>query len=98
VLGQMPRDLDVLVAPRGKFVMMDRGQLQIGIGGNGQIRDINSLMHNNFTMFFENFEGVADMNSCPAHILSIDGLCYNGQQIADVAIDCEGNDYAGIGS
>jgi hypothetical protein len=95
----MPRTLDLLVAPRGKFIMMDRGQLSIGIGGaNGQIRDISSLMDNSFTMFFENFEGVADMNSCPANLLQIPNLCYNGAQIADVQIDCEGQDYAGVGS
>jgi hypothetical protein len=98
LLGQMPRDLDVLVAPRGKFVMMDRGELSIGVTGNGRIRDITSLMNNTFTMFFENFEGVADMDSCPAHILSINNLCYNGQQIAPILIDCEGNDYAAQGS
>jgi hypothetical protein len=55
-------------------------------------------MNNTFTMFFENFEGVADMDSCPAHILSINNLCYNGQQIAPILIDCEGNDYAAQGS
>jgi hypothetical protein len=94
-LGEFPRNIEMLVAPRGKFGLMDRGQLSIGVTGNGIYRDNTSNSKNNFTYFFENFEGVVDTNSCPAHILNLDNVCWNGQQIDDVYIDCEGDRAAG---
>jgi hypothetical protein len=97
VLNQFPRNLEMLVAPRGKFALMDRGNLNIGVGGN-IMRDNTSLSRNEFTFFFENFEGLIDTNTCPAHIIQINDLCYNGVQVDDVAVGCEGLDIVGIGS
>ena len=91
VLGNFPRNVEMLVAPRGKFGLIDRGQLSIGVTGNGIYRDNMSNSKNNFTYFFENFEGVVDTNSCPAHILELNNVCWTGVQIADVGIDCEGD-------
>jgi hypothetical protein len=96
-LGWFPRNLEVLVAPRGKFALMDRGELNIGVTGN-IMRDNTSLSKNEFTFFFENFEGVVNTTSCPAHILHFDNLCYNGVQIQDVVINCEGGDQVGAAS
>ena len=37
-------------------------------------------------------------NTCPAHLIEINNLCYTGHQIDDVYINCEGEDQAGIAS
>lgn len=98
LLNFAPRNVEILVAPPGKFALMDRGELSIGVTGNNIYRDNTSNSRNEFTMFFESFEGVIDTNTCPAHIISIDNLCYNGQQIADLVINCEGGDEVGAAS
>ena len=97
-LNQLPRNLEILIAPPGKFALMDRGELRIGVTGNNIYRDKTDLMANQFTMFWENFEGIVNTNTCPAHIVELDNLCYNGVQAADVAVGCEGVDYPGVGS
>jgi hypothetical protein len=97
-LNPLVRGEDILLAPRGKFAVLDRGELSIGVAGSNLYRDNASNARNEFTFFFENFEGLVNTDSCPAYLLHLDDLCYNGQQIADVAMDCEGQDYAGIGS
>lgn len=96
-LGWFPANLEMLVAPRGKFALMDRGDLNIGVAGN-VMRDNTSLAKNEFTFFFENFEGVINTTSCPAHVLQIDNLCFNGVQIADIIINCQGGDQRGAAS
>ena len=94
VLGLPPQAIDILIAPRGKFAVMDRGELSIGVTSNGLYRDNTSNNRNEFTMFFENFEGIINTNSLPAHRLRLPA-CWSGVQVADVLVDCEGNDYAG---
>jgi hypothetical protein len=88
--NNLPSTIDMLIAPRGKFAVMDRGQLNIGVTGNNIYRDNASNASNQFTMFWENFEGVVNTDSCPAYLLEFPSLCYNGVQIADVEIDCDG--------
>lgn len=89
-MNALPDELNMVVAPRGKFAVMDRGELSIGVTGNNIYRDNASNSKNQFTFFFENFEALVDTNSCPAYLLTIEDLCHNGSQIADVAIDCDG--------
>lgn len=96
-LNRLPSSADFLIAPAGKFGVMDRGGIELGVTGRGVVRDNTSNSKNEFTMWFENFEGAIDVNNLPAHRLRIPA-CWNGQQIADVALNCEGGDYAGIGS
>ena len=88
--NSLPTTIDILLAPRGKFAVMDRGQLNIGVTGNNIYRDNASNASNQFTMFWENFEGVVNTDSCPAYLLELPNLCYSGVQIADIAIDCDG--------
>jgi hypothetical protein len=95
LLGAFPRNLEVLVAPQGKFGAFDRGRLSIGVTGNNLYRDTTNLRRNEITFFVESYEGVVDTTSCPAHLLQFNNLCYNGQQIADVIINCEGGDEVG---
>jgi hypothetical protein len=98
LMNQPPRNVEIIVAPPGKFTMMDRGELTVGVSGNNIYRLEDDLMRNQFTFFFENFEGVVNTNTCPAHLIQIDNLCYNGQQIDDVYINCEGEDQGTIAS
>jgi hypothetical protein len=89
-LNQLPNSVEMIIAPRGKFAVMDRGELSIGVTGNNIYRDNASNASNQFTMFFENFEAIVDTNSCPAYTLTVDNLCHNGVQIADKELDCLG--------
>jgi hypothetical protein len=95
-LGQFTRNLEILIAPRGKFAVIDRGELNFGV--NNVMRDNTSLSKNEYTLFYENWEGIVNTTSCPAHILEFDNLCFNGQQIADVVGNCEGYDEVGAAS
>jgi len=90
VLNLLPDSIEMVVAPRGKFAVMDRGQLSIGVTGNNLYRDNTSNSKNQFTFFFENFEALVDTNSCPAYLLTIEDLCHNGIQIADEVLNCSG--------
>ena len=90
VLNLLPSSVEMVIAPRGKFAVMDRGELSIGVTGNNLYRDNTSNSKNQFTFFFENFEGLVDTNSCPAYLLTIEDLCHNGIQIADEVITCDG--------
>lgn len=90
-LNLLPASVQVLIAPPGKFAMIDRGELAIGVTGNNLYRDNESNRRNQFTFFFENFEGVVNTTSCPAHVLNIPA-CWNGAQIDDIVINCQGGD------
>jgi hypothetical protein len=90
VLNLLPSSVEMVIAPRGKFAVMDRGELSIGVTGNNLYRDNSSNASNQFTFFFENFEGLVDTNSCPAYLLTIEDLCHNGIQIADEVLNCDG--------
>lgn len=96
-LTHFPSQVQILIHRRGKFAVMDKGELTVGLGGN-PIRIEDDLMRNQATFFFESFEGLIDTDSCPAHLLTVPNLCYNGQQIADVLIRCEGQEVVGTGS
>ena len=87
-LTQWPTEVAVLLAPPGKFALIDRGELRVGVSGNNIYRDITQLMRNEFTFFFESFEGIVDTNSCPADIVEYP-VCFNGVQVADVTVDCD---------
>lgn len=97
VLNLLPQSVEILLAPRGKLALMDRGQLSIGVAPNGLYRDTRTNEDNSFRIFFENFEGVVNTNTCPAHILSIP-VCWSGVQIDDIVISCQGRDEIGYQS
>jgi len=90
-LNLIPQAVDILIAPPGKFALMDRGELSIGVTGNGLYRDNTSNSKNQFTFFFENFEGIVNTTSCPAHILHIP-VCWTGIQVDDQLVNCFGRD------
>jgi hypothetical protein len=90
VLSAFPATAEILIAPQGKFTMIDRAQLAIGVTGNNWYRDNASNAKNEVTYFFENYEGVVDTTSCPAHLVTFAALCYNGLQGADRTVACTG--------
>jgi hypothetical protein len=96
-LNLLPATVQILCAPAGKFALMDRGELSIGVTGNNIYRDNASNSANEFTFFFENFEGVVSTNSCPAHTLNIP-VQWNGVQIDDIVINAQGGDEVGYQS
>ena len=96
-LNNLPGSVQMLIAPPGKFAVMDRGELAIGVTGNGMYRDNTSNSRNEFTFFFENFEGVVNTTNCPAHILDIP-CCWNGVQQSDQLTNCNGIDEVGFQS
>lgn len=80
----------ILLAPRGKYALIDRGELRVGVSGNNIYRDNTSNSLNQFTMFFETFEGIVDTNTCPADLVTLP-LCFNGVQVGDTdSTDCAG--------
>jgi hypothetical protein len=96
-LNKLPQSVQILIAPAGKFAMIDRGELAIGVTGNNIYRDNESNRHNQFTFFFENFEGVVNTGCGEAHVLDIP-VCWSGVQIDDIVIDCYGRDELGFQS
>lgn len=97
VLNLLPSSVDIMLAPPGKFAAIDRGELAIGVTGNNIYRDNESNKRNQFTFFFENFEGVVDASCEPAHILNIPA-CWSGVQIDDQLVNCTGGDMDGYQS
>lgn len=96
-LNLLPASVQVLIAPAGKFAVMDRGELAIGVTGNNIYRDNQSNSRNEFTFFFENFEGIVNTTSCPAHILDIPAH-WTGVQIDDIVLNAQGGDEVGYQS
>lgn len=96
-LNLLPASVQILIAPPGKFAAIDRGNLTIGVTGNNIYRDNASNARNQFTFFFESFEGVVNTTSCPAHVLDIPAH-WNGVQIAEIVINAQGGDEVGYQS
>lgn len=87
-LPELPTTVDILMSPKGNFRGLDLGELSIGVAAGNIYRDNASNSKNEFTMFQENFEGLMDFGAI-SYNLTIDALCFNGAQTADVtAIDC----------
>ena len=93
VLPSLPTDFDMIISPKGNFRALDRGTLDIGVTNN-VVRDNDSNARNQFTMFWESFEGLMDWGAV-SYGLTIEGVCFGGAQTADVkSITCP----AGSGS
>lgn len=90
VLNFFPDHVDVNLHKRGKFAVMTRGELSIGVTGNNMYRQDDDLLKNQFTFFIENYEGLIDTDSCPAHTMRVPA-CWSGVQIADDVIACDGS-------
>ena len=60
-------------------------------------QDNDSNSKNQFTWFFESFEGVVNTTTCPAHFLDIP-VCWNGAMTADINVNCQGGDEVGYQS
>lgn len=92
-MNRLPTTIPVILAPPGKFAVIDRGNVGIGVGGN-LYRDTNSNRTNTYTFFVETAEGLVNTTSCPAHLLRIP-VCHNGVQVDDRLVACDGIDELG---
>jgi hypothetical protein len=75
-----PTQVDGLFSPRGNFKRLDEGVLQVGVT-NRSPWDKDDMARNQFTMFWEVFEGIIDMG-CPSWAFSIGPVCPTGIQYA----------------
>lgn len=86
-LPDTPVTIDFLVTPRGNLRALDRGMQDIGFQNN-IVRDLDGTMRNQFTPFYESWEGIMDFGA-PSWAFTIEDVCFGGAQTADVtAIDC----------
>lgn len=85
-LGRLPNQVKILLTPADKFAMMERGDLSVGVRGAG-MRDSALVSKNSSQIFYESFEGIVDLNSCPAYTVHMTGLKYSGHQIDDIILD-----------
>lgn len=86
-LPQYPEQVDIILAPRGNFRLLDRGELNIGTANN-VLRDTTTITKNEFVIFQEAFEGLVDLG-CDVWHLRMD-ICPNGAKtpMASSAISC----------
>lgn len=90
-LASLPTRLNFYFTPRGNWRGLDLGVLNIGVTNNGIYRDNTSNSKNEFTMFYEKFEGLIDFGANSMEVELYD-WCPNGAQTADVtAITCADN-------
>lgn len=75
-LEELPTRVDMLIALEGNFQRLDKGVLTVGVT-NRNPWDKDDMARNQFTMFWESYEGIYDAG-CPSYTLSIDPLCPNG--------------------
>lgn len=75
-LEELPTQVDMLIALEGNFQRLDKGTLTVGVT-NRNPWDKDDMARNQFTMFWESFEGIYDAG-CPSYTLSIGPLCPNG--------------------
>lgn len=88
-LEGLPTRVDMLIALEGNFQRLDKGTLTVGVT-NRNPWDKDDMARNQFTMFWESFEGIYDAG-CPSYTLSIDPLCPNGLShfAPQAAVACE---------
>jgi len=90
-LATLPTRLNFYFTPRGNWRGLDLGVLNIGVAAGGIYRDNTSNTKNEFTMFYEKFEGLIDFGANSMEI-EITDWCPNGAQTADItAITCSDN-------
>lgn len=76
-LEDLPTTADMLIAREGNFARLDEGSMTVGVTNRGTPWDKDDMARNQFTMFWESYEGIIDYG-CPSYTLSVDGLCPKG--------------------
>lgn len=82
-LVELPTTAPLFLAPKGNLRVLDRGDLAIGVTNNNIYRDNASNTKNQFTMFYETFEGLMDFGATNWHV-NIAGFKPSGAQTGDV--------------
>lgn len=86
-LVALPLTADFLLSPEGNFRVLDEGNINLGVTNN-IVRDNTSNSKNQFTMWYENVEGLIDFGAI-SYAVELRGFCPNGAQTGDVtAINC----------
>ncbi len=75
-LEGLPVRADMLIMREGNTARLDEGSMTIGVT-NRTPWDKDDMARNQFTMFWESYEGLIDYG-CPSYSLKIDGICANG--------------------
>lgn len=90
-IPELPTTIDFIVAPKGNFRALDRGDLTVGVANGNIYRDNASNTVNQFTIFQESFEGLMDLGATNLAV-TISDVCLRGTQTADVdALECAGS-------
>lgn len=76
-LETLPATVDMLIAREGNLARLDEGSMTIGVT-NRAPWDKDDMARNQFTMFWESYEGLIDYG-CPSYTLSLAGICPSGQ-------------------
>lgn len=79
-LNSFPTTTDIIFSPEGNFQALDQGNLQVGVT-NRVPWDLDDMARNQFTMFWESYEGLLDLGA-PTWTFRISSLDPNGQQRA----------------
>lgn len=75
-LQELPTGVDMLIGREGNMARMDEGSMTIGVT-NKTPWDKDDMARNQFTMFWESYEGLIDYG-CPSYQLSLAGVIPNG--------------------
>jgi len=75
-LKRLPTTVDMLIGREGNQARLDEGSMTIGVT-NRSPWDKEDMARNQFTMFWESYEGLIDYG-CPSYSLSIGDLCPSG--------------------
>lgn len=75
-LQELPTGIDMLIGREGNMARMDEGSMTIGVT-NKTPWDKDDMARNQFTMFWESYEGLIDYG-CPSYQLSLAGVIPNG--------------------
>lgn len=75
-LVDLPTRVDMKIAPEPNFMRLDLGNMTVGVT-NRNPWDKDDMARNQFTMFWESYEGIID-NGCPSWNYSVDPLCDSG--------------------
>ena len=84
-----PTVMNTFISPKGNIRALDGGRMDIGVAPGNIYRDNVSNTKNQYTLFWETFEGIVDFGCTSLHMRFQD-VCVGGAQPADCALICDG--------
>lgn len=89
VVPRWPVVMNAFLTPVGNMRALDGGRMDIGVAPGNLYRDNVSNTKNEFTFFWESFEGIVDFGCRSLHMRFQD-VCVGGAQPTDCALICDG--------